>query len=94
VVVRAGAGPNAPAHGSAGTSAAAAEAARRAEHAAAALAALGSQTRVLDGPSATAALCRAVDPYQPTDASWPRATPDTPVTAVASPGYEALGEDR
>jgi hypothetical protein len=60
---------------------AAAEAMRRGEHTATALAALGSQTRVLDGPTALAVLTAAVDPYAGGDASWPRATPRTPVTA-------------
>jgi len=59
---------------------AATEALRRAEHTAAALPALGCQTRVLDGPTATAVLTAAVDPYQGGDASWPRATPHQPVT--------------
>jgi hypothetical protein len=63
-------GPHAPA-----------EAMRRAEHTATALAALGSQTRVLDGPTALAVLTAAVDPYAGGDASWPRATPHTPITA-------------
>ena len=58
-----------------------AEAMRRAEHTATALAALGAQTRVLDGPTAAAVLCAAVDPYAPSEASWPRATPHRPVTA-------------
>ncbi len=62
---------------------AAAEAMRRAEHTATALAALGSQTRVLDGPTALAVLTAAVDPYAGGDASWPRATPHTPITAPA-----------
>lgn len=56
------------------------EATRRAEQTATALAALGAQTRVLDGPTAMAVLTAATDPYQPTDASWPRALPDTPIT--------------
>ena len=56
------------------------EALRRAEHTAAALAALGCQTRVLDGPTALAVLTAAVDPYTGADASWPRATPTTPIT--------------
>ncbi|MET8149126.1 PrgI family protein [Actinoplanes sp. NPDC049668] len=59
----------------------AAEAMRRAVHTATALAALGSQTRVLDGPAALAVLTAAVDPYAGGDASWPRATPHTPITA-------------
>jgi hypothetical protein len=64
---------------------AAVEARRRAEHTATALSALGSQTRVLDGPTATAVLTAAVDPYQFGDASWARATPDIPVTATGYP---------
>jgi len=64
---------------------AAAEAMRRAEHTATALAALGSQTRVLDGPTALAVLTAAVDPYAGGDASWPRATPHTPITAESYP---------
>jgi hypothetical protein len=58
-----------------------ADAMRRAEHTATALAALGAQTRVLDGPTATAVLTAAVDPYAPGEASWARATPHRPVTA-------------
>ncbi|MEU4428969.1 PrgI family protein [Actinoplanes sp. NPDC024001] len=65
----------------AGQHGAAAEAMRRAEHTAAALATLGAQTRVLDGPAATAVLTSAVDPYQPGDASWPRTPPHRAVTA-------------
>ena len=65
----------------AGERGAAAEAMRRADHTATALAALGAQTRVLDGATATAVLTAAVDPYQYSDASWPRATPHNPVTA-------------
>jgi PrgI family protein len=64
---------------------AAAEAMRRAELTATALAALGSQTRVLDGPTALAVLTAAVDPYAGGDASWPRATPHTPITAEPYP---------
>lgn len=67
---------------STGERGAAAEAMRRAEHTASALSALGAQTRVLDGATATAVLTAAVDPYQYSDASWPRATPHTPVTAA------------
>lgn len=86
-VVCAGAGqPNSPGHAGPGV-----EVARRAEQAAVALAALGSQTRVLDGPTVTAVLCCAIDPYQPGDASWPRATADTPVTAA---GRDRIGEGR
>jgi len=66
------------AHGGHG---AAMEATRRAEHTAAALASLGAQTRVLDGPTAHAVLTAAVDPYQYTDASWPRTPAHHPVTA-------------
>jgi hypothetical protein len=69
---------------------AAATAMRRADQTAAALAALGVQTRVLDGPTATAVLATAVDPYQPTDASWPRTPAHRPVTA---PRF-ALSDDR
>lgn len=55
--------------------------ARRAgERTAAALAALGATTAVLDGPTATAALTAAADPYQPGDAAWPRAVPGHPIT--------------
>jgi len=53
---------------------------RRADHAASALAALGAQTAVLDGPTATAVLTCATDPYTPVDITWPRARPGTPVT--------------
>jgi len=66
---------------------AAVEAMRRAEHTAGALSALGSQTRVLDGPTATAVLTAAVDPYAGGDASWARATPATAITA------EPFGQD-
>jgi hypothetical protein len=65
-----------------GERAGAAEAMRHAEHTAAALAGLGSQTRVLDGETAAAVLTAATDPYQPTDASWPRALPQHPVTVA------------
>jgi hypothetical protein len=65
-----------------GVRGAAAEAMRRAGHTARALSSLGAQTRVLDGATATAVLTAAVDPYQPVDASWPRATPTSPVTAA------------
>jgi hypothetical protein len=61
------------------------DATRRARHTAAALAALGAQTRVLDAGTATAVLTAAADPYQPTDPSWPRATPQQPVTAAYRP---------
>jgi len=67
-------GPHAPA-----------EAMRRAEHTATALAALGSQTRVLDGPTALAVLTAVVDPYAGGDASWPRAIPHTPITGEPYP---------
>jgi hypothetical protein len=83
-VVVASAAPGGPA------APAAAEATRRAERAATALAALGAQTRVLDGPTATALLACAVDPYQQADASWPRATPDTPVTAGRELGWNRV----
>ncbi|MGI5243371.1 PrgI family protein [Dactylosporangium sp. CA-139066] len=77
------------AHTAAGERGAGTEAMRRAEHTAATLATLGAQTRVLDGGTATAVLTAAVDPYQDTDASWPR----TPAhTAVTAPGLdEELG---
>jgi hypothetical protein len=61
------------------------EAMRRAEHTAATLSGLGAQARVLDGATATAVLTAAVDPYQFTDASWPRTPAQDPVTA---PRYE------
>ena len=63
----------------AGGNGAPAEAMRRGEYTAKALSALGVQARVLDGPTATAVLAAAVDPYQYTDASWPRALPTTAV---------------
>jgi hypothetical protein len=53
---------------------------RRADHAASALAALGAQTAVLDGPTVTAALTCATDPYTPVDVTWARARPGAPVT--------------
>ncbi|GAA1884243.1 PrgI family protein [Asanoa iriomotensis] len=53
---------------------------RRADHAATALAALGAQTAVLDGPTATAVLTCATDPYAPVDVTWPRSRPGAPVT--------------
>ena len=65
----------------AGGRSAGADAMRRAEHTATALAALGAQTRVLDGPTATAVLTAAVDPYAPGEASWARATANNSVTA-------------
>jgi hypothetical protein len=61
---------------------AAGEAARRAEQTAAALSALGVDARVLDGGCVTGVLTAAVDPYQPGDASWPRALPDSPITIL------------
>src|SRR5439155_2639269 len=63
----------------AGGKGAPAEAMRRGEYTAGALSALGVQARVLDGPTATAVLAAAVDPYQYTDASWARALPNTAV---------------
>ena len=63
---------------------AAGEAVRRAEQTAAALSTLGVDTRVLDGGCVTGVLTAAVDPYQPGDASWPRALPDTPITPGGS----------
>ncbi|MDI1463423.1 PrgI family protein [Catellatospora sp. KI3] len=45
---------------------------RRAEQTAIALTALGASAAVLDGARATAVLTTAVDPYVPTDATWPR----------------------
>jgi hypothetical protein len=72
-VVCTAAGPNA-----------AVEAMRRAEQAAAALSALGVDTQALDGEAVIAGLTAAVDPYQPGDASWPRALPDAPVRAGGS----------
>jgi hypothetical protein len=61
---------------------AAAEAMRRAEHTATALSTLGALTRVLDGATATAVLTAAADPYQYSDASWPRTPPHGVVTAA------------
>ncbi len=63
----------------AGGKGAPAEALRRGEYTANALSALGVSARVLDGPTATAVLAGAVDPYQYTDASWARALPTTAV---------------
>jgi hypothetical protein len=54
-------------------------AARRGEDTARSLTALGVQARVLDGPSYTAALAAAVDPYAP-PVPGPRATPDQIIT--------------
>jgi hypothetical protein len=67
----------------AGGNAAPAEAMRRGEYTAKALSALGITARVLDGPTAAAVLAAAVDPYQYTDASWPRALPTTAVAGDA-----------
>jgi PrgI family protein len=72
------------AHGERG---APAEAMRRAEQTAAALAALGAQTRVLDGPTATAVLAAALDPYQPVDPGWPRTPVYQPVTTSHNPAH-------
>jgi hypothetical protein len=69
-----------------GERATATEAMRRAEHTAGALATLGAQTRVLDGETAAAVLTAATDPYQATDASWPRRLPQHPITAAAGDG--------
>ncbi len=55
------------------------QAEHRADHAAAALAALGVQTTVLDGARVTSVLSVAVDPYTPSDASWPRTRPGAPI---------------
>ena len=63
----------------AGGNGAPAEAMRRGEYTAKALSALGVTARVLDGATATAVLTAAVDPYQYTDASWPRALSTTAV---------------
>jgi hypothetical protein len=57
------------------------EAVRRAEHTAAALTAVGCRSAVLDAGTVTAVVTAAVDPFAPTDASWPRTPPDSPVTA-------------
>ncbi len=73
------------AHTAHGERGAATEAMRRADHTAATLSTLGAQTRVLDGPTASAVLTAAVDPYQFADASWPR----TPAQdAVTAPRYD------
>lgn len=56
------------------------EVARRADRAATALSALGVQTAVLDGARVTSVLSVAVDPYTPSDASWPRTRPGAPIT--------------
>ncbi|GAA1387658.1 PrgI family protein [Catellatospora chokoriensis] len=48
---------------------------RRAEQTASALTALGASAAVLDGARAAAVLTTAVDPYIPTDATWPRSRP-------------------
>jgi hypothetical protein len=55
------------------------EARRAAEQCASALSALDVVAQVLDGPTTTAVLASATDPYQYVDASWPRTAPDTPV---------------
>ena len=68
-----------------------AEAMRRGEYTANALSALGVSARVLDGPTATAVLAAAVDPYQYTDASWARALPTTAV--AGEPVNTDPGED-
>ena len=47
--------------------------------------ALGVQTAVLDGARVTSVLTTAVDPYTPTDASWPRARPDAVITETGTP---------
>jgi hypothetical protein len=60
------------------------EVSRRAEHAASALSSLGIQTAVLDGARVTSVLTTAVDPYTPTDASWPRTRPDAVITRGTS----------
>ncbi|GLL03710.1 PrgI family protein [Dactylosporangium matsuzakiense] len=70
------------AHTAHGERGAPAEAMRRAGHTAATLATLGAQTRVLDGAAAAAVLTTAVDAYQDTDASWPRALIHQPITAA------------
>ncbi|MEV4416583.1 hypothetical protein [Catellatospora sp. NPDC049609] len=48
---------------------------RRAEQTATALTALGANAVVLDGARAAAVLTTAVDPYIPTDGTWPRSRP-------------------
>lgn len=53
---------------------------RRAEHTATALGALGANTAVLDGPTVTAVLTCAVDPYTPAGTTWPRTTPGAVIT--------------
>ena len=60
------------------------EVSRRAEHAASVLSSLGIQTAVLDGGRVTSVLSTAVDPYTPTDASWPRSRPDAVITKGTS----------
>jgi hypothetical protein len=59
--------------------AAAVQARRAAEQCAASLSGLGVSIQVLDGATTTAVLAAATDPYQYSDASWPRAAPHTPV---------------
>ncbi len=61
---------------------------RHGEHTAAALAGLGARTQVLDGQCALAVLTGAIDPYAPTDASWPRALPET--TPASEPGTTGI----
>ncbi|MEU8001539.1 PrgI family protein [Catellatospora sp. NPDC049111] len=56
------------------------EVSRRAEQTATALTALGASAAVLDGARATAVLTTAVDPYIPTDATWPRSRPTDAIT--------------
>jgi hypothetical protein len=73
---------------------------RAAQQTAAGLAALGVTSAVLDGPSATALLTTAVDPYQPGDAACPRAVPipgdmsddgDTSLASVIGPHAVEVG---
>ena len=68
-----------------GGAAPAVEARRAAGQCAAALSALGVSTEVLDGPATSAVLAAATDPYQATDASWRRTTPDAAVRAQGGP---------
>ncbi|GAA1025690.1 hypothetical protein GCM10009557_00590 [Virgisporangium ochraceum] len=60
------------------------EAVRRAEHTAASLTAVGCRSAVLGAATATTVVVGAVDPFAPTDASWPRTPPNDPVTAARS----------
>jgi len=76
----------------AGGKGAPAEAMRRGEYTANALSALGVTARVLDGPTATAVLAAAVDPYQYTDASWARALPTTAVAGDPVNTHPDTGE--